>query len=79
MSRKQKRMGPVGCFGQIENIKRQSLLLISVAACSTPTTKKQSNICVSNTALAIALIYSFAIKQNSFFPQLLIESPLIFY
>ena len=25
MSRKQKRMGPVGCFGQIENIKRQSL------------------------------------------------------
>ena len=26
MSRKQKRMGPVGCFGQIENIKRQSLL-----------------------------------------------------
>ena len=28
--------------------------------------KKQSNICVSNTALAIALIYSFAIKQNSF-------------
>ena len=34
---------------------------------------------VSNTALAIALIYSFAIKQNSFSPQLLIESPLIFY
>ena len=26
MSRKQKRMGPVGCFGQIENIKRQSLI-----------------------------------------------------
>ena len=26
MSRKQKRMGPVGCFGQIENIKRQSLV-----------------------------------------------------
>ena len=26
MSRKQKRMGPVGCFGQIENIKRQSLM-----------------------------------------------------
>ena len=25
MIRKQKRMGPVGCFGQIENIKRQSL------------------------------------------------------
>ena len=25
MSRKQKRMGPVGCFGQIESIKRQSL------------------------------------------------------
>ena len=62
MSRKQKRMGPVGCFGQIENIKRQSL-----------------NICVSNTALAIALIYSFAIKQNSFSLQLLIESPLNFY
>ena len=28
MSRKQKRMGPVGCFGQIENIKRQSLVYI---------------------------------------------------
>ena len=26
MIRKQKRMGPVGCFGQIENIKRQSLI-----------------------------------------------------
>jgi len=25
MDRKQKRMGPVGCFGQIEIIKRQSL------------------------------------------------------
>ena len=25
MDWKQKRMGPVGCFGQIENIKRQSL------------------------------------------------------
>ena len=29
MSRKQKRMGPVGCFGQIENIKRQSLYYIA--------------------------------------------------
>ena len=28
MSRKQKRMGPVGCFGQIENIRRQSLASI---------------------------------------------------
>ena len=28
MSRKQKRMGPVGCFGQIENIKRQSLIIL---------------------------------------------------
>ena len=27
MIRKQKRMGPVGCFGQIENIKRQSLFI----------------------------------------------------
>ena len=26
VTRTQKRMGPVGCFGQIENIKRQSLL-----------------------------------------------------
>ena len=30
MSRKQKRMGPVGCFGQIENIKRQSLFMVLV-------------------------------------------------
>ena len=29
MSRKQKWMGPVGCFGQIENIKRQSLAIRS--------------------------------------------------
>ena len=28
-SRKQKRMGPVGCFGQIENNKRQSLVISS--------------------------------------------------
>ena len=35
--------------------------------------------CVGKTALAIALIDSFAIKQNLFAPQLLIESPLIFY
>ena len=28
MIRKQKRMGPVGCFGQIENIKRQSLIIL---------------------------------------------------
>ena len=26
MARKQNRMGPVGCFGQIENIKRRSLI-----------------------------------------------------
>ena len=32
MSRKQKRMGPVGCFGQIENIKRQSLIYLSLSA-----------------------------------------------
>ena len=29
MIRKQKRMGPVGCFGQIENIKRQSLTILT--------------------------------------------------
>ena len=30
MSRMQKRMGPIGCLGQIENIKRQSLYYLLV-------------------------------------------------
>lgn len=58
MIRKQKRMGPVGCFGQIENIKRQSLITLSKNIYEAESTEKR-----------VALLDNFFLKRLAEFPE----------
>ena len=64
MTRTQKWMGPVGCFGQIENIKRQSLFMSSAYCKAVANAIQGGNGAIANLHAEDILSMCFAVPSD---------------